>query len=776
MDTRNRLLAQEKAEIIKSLPVRSDIFLPTSKVPLAHQVEGLKHVKRLYQNDLSNIYKPRLEALKKGLQGRKRCFLIGNGPSLNDTDLSLLKDEITFAVNGFFLKAKDLAWKPTFYIVEDHLVAEDRAKDLQAFKGPIKFYPAYLGYCMPSADDTIFYNHRPRVSYPDGFDFSLNADKITYTGCTVMFSAMQLAAYMGFEDIYLIGVDASYEVPEDTQVSEDYGTSVLDMDTDDPNHFHPDYFGKGFRWHDPQVDKMLEAYTEAKKVCESVHINIVNATVGGELEVFERADYSSLFKVTGQDLAGEAAGKLPRILVVDFTRFGHGTATGEVKAKFFSTWNSSDIFHIYGEAGSDFGINNGGVDTGRRYSYEAVLEQVKSFKADVILYRPVADHAHLHDLAMKIIADIKLPYAIWLMDDWPARQLEENPALGVRMRADLLQLCQSSNACLAISDAMAGAFGARYGAKFDVFHNGVIKSKWKMKKNKVKSGSPITIRYSGGLASDMTLQALQDIAQAVTGVSADIPIKFEIRCQKHWLPTALLAFQNNSVVNVAVADQTLEEYRQWLVDADILVICNNFDLESQRYIQHSFANKIPEYLASGQPVLAYGPAGLASMDYLDRVDGVTRVSEVNIETLKGVISRLAKSARLRSSLGQKSQTHAFKYLDFKSTQSDFESLFSKVAREPFKGFCYRPYAPKIKRKIPSHMLKSLKKYLLSWKGMIGFVGAICMILGVYLMVASPSSLIRTFAIILIMTGHLVPFLLLAHLSAIVESKFDGRSN
>ena len=32
------------------------------------------------------------------------------------------------------------------------------------------------------------------------------------------------------------------------------------MPSDDPNHFHPDYFGKGFRWHDPQVNKMIEAY------------------------------------------------------------------------------------------------------------------------------------------------------------------------------------------------------------------------------------------------------------------------------------------------------------------------------------------------------------------------------------------------------------------------------------------------------------------------------------------------------------------------------------
>ena len=203
--------------IIDSLPTRSKIFLPTNKIPQDEQIAGLKRVQQLYSSESQAFYAKRLQNLKAGMKGRKRCFIIGNGPSLNKTDLSLLKNEITFAVNGFFLKTESLNWKPTFYVVEDHLVAEDRASYIQAFKGPIKFFPIYLGYCLPESDDTIFYNHRPRVSYPDGFDFSLNADEITYTGCTVTFSALQLAAFLGFSEIYLIGVDADYEIPKEVK-------------------------------------------------------------------------------------------------------------------------------------------------------------------------------------------------------------------------------------------------------------------------------------------------------------------------------------------------------------------------------------------------------------------------------------------------------------------------------------------------------------------------------------------------------------------------------
>ena len=77
---------------------------------------------------------------------------------------------------------------------------------------------------------------------------------------------MQLAFYLGFPEIYLVGVDASYEIPKAVERHDHYGVAVLDMQGDDPNHFHPDYFGKGYRWHDPQVDKMVAAYEEARRV------------------------------------------------------------------------------------------------------------------------------------------------------------------------------------------------------------------------------------------------------------------------------------------------------------------------------------------------------------------------------------------------------------------------------------------------------------------------------------------------------------------------------
>jgi hypothetical protein len=96
---------------------------------------------------------------------------------------------------------------------------------------------------------------------------------------------------MGFATVYLVGFDHSYTIPTDAQVD---GTGILSRSSD-PNHFHPDYFGSGYRWHDPMVERMEMAFRRAREVYEGSGRRVFNATIGGHLEVFERVDYGSLF-------------------------------------------------------------------------------------------------------------------------------------------------------------------------------------------------------------------------------------------------------------------------------------------------------------------------------------------------------------------------------------------------------------------------------------------------------------------------------------------------
>jgi hypothetical protein len=214
---------------------------------------------------------------------------LGNGPSLLKCDLTLLKNEITIASNANFLIWDQMGYSPTFLTVEDNLVAEDRANHFAKIKTTTKVFPQDLLYCLKPDAQSIYIDFRRHYT---GFPkFSDNFSGKVFWGGTVSYLNMQMAYYLGFKEIYLIGFDHSYQV----SASDKIVNSVIKSEGDDSNHIHPDYFGKGYRWHDPKVDRMENAYTKAKEFLEEKNIKIVNATIGGKLEVFKRVDYHKLF-------------------------------------------------------------------------------------------------------------------------------------------------------------------------------------------------------------------------------------------------------------------------------------------------------------------------------------------------------------------------------------------------------------------------------------------------------------------------------------------------
>jgi hypothetical protein len=235
---------------------------------------------------------PGLRALRDSGRGR-RCFLIGNGPSLNRLDLEPLAREVSFGVNGIFLKFDELSFRPTYYVVEDDLVARDRADVINGLTGMCKLFPRYLAPWLHPSPDTIYMNvildYRDYAGFPE---FSTDAARCLWVGGTVTYLNLQLAFYMGFDPVILIGVDCDYDVRADEV--EAHGVELVSK-APDRNHFHPDYFGAGFRFHDPMVGRMLRAYARAREVFERHGRRVWNASAGGRLEVFPRIDYASLF-------------------------------------------------------------------------------------------------------------------------------------------------------------------------------------------------------------------------------------------------------------------------------------------------------------------------------------------------------------------------------------------------------------------------------------------------------------------------------------------------
>lgn len=674
--TEDPALVAERDALIRSLPVNAPIYMPTERIPLVDQITGLKRAAEIYDERLDAVYRPALRRLRELCKGKDRCFVIGNGPSLNRTNLERLRDEVTIAMNGFFLKTPELSWTPTFYVVEDHLVAEDRAKWIHEFKGPVKLFPANLAYCIEEADDTVFFNLRPRKSYPHGFDFSLDASDVVYTGGTVTFSCLQLAHYLGFKEIYVIGVDADYAIPTDAKYVGETSVGEIDMESDDANHFHPDYFGKGFRWHDPNVDKMLLSYEEARRVTDEVGVGrIFNAGVGGKLEVFERVDFDSLF--VEKDRAST-----PRTLLIDMTAVGGGTATGEIKASYFQTFDQDKVLHL-SAVGHKLCLNRLSEAHADRRVYDeddpAVLDECIGFDPEVIVYRPVEEKPGLHAAAMTLARNLGRPLVVWMMDDWPLRLLARDPLAYRKVNAELAELLQMASERFAISEKMAAVYEKRYGVAFRILRNGVKFEEWPTVAP-IREEGPFRIRYSGGLADDMSCQAVLDVARAVSILSAELDVSLEIRTQAHWLRDKGELFEGLPGVELSAASLSTEDYKAWVSEADLLVMAYNFDTATQRYVGLSFANKTPEYLASGAPVLAYGSKNLSTMEFVSGVPGVEVVTEEGVDGLVEAIRTLIQDPARRRAMRDEARAWAFDNLNLDRGRLAFLRSLQRASR------------------------------------------------------------------------------------------------
>lgn len=214
----------------------------------------------------------------------KPAVLIGGGPSINKMNLDKLKDYVTIACNGFYLKMESLDWAPTYYTVEDPLPAKDNSKEISSLKESIKIIPYDIKKHIRKDKKTIYTNFIRSYKLPNSKEFpkfSEDCSKTIFWGGTVMYYNIQLASYFGCNPIYLIGVDLNYKVPQSIIKN----GSVLTSMEDDVNHFDPRYFGKGKKWHLPETERMQKAFTKAYFELKKQGIDLINAGLESKLKV-----------------------------------------------------------------------------------------------------------------------------------------------------------------------------------------------------------------------------------------------------------------------------------------------------------------------------------------------------------------------------------------------------------------------------------------------------------------------------------------------------------
>jgi len=208
--------------------------------------------------------------------------VVGNGPSLKNTDLSKLKNDFCIGMNRIFLAADELGFCPDILVCVNDLVVEQSVEDFNNLQMP-KFF-AWRARKWLTMDPWMHFIYTSYTSPK----FSKDVTGRVWEGATVTNVCLQLAYHLGFEEVVLIGVDHSF-------ATQGKPNTTIQSQGDDPNHFSAAYFGKGFRWQLPDLETSEMGYRMARQAFEKNGHKILDATVGGKLEIFEKVDYNTLF-------------------------------------------------------------------------------------------------------------------------------------------------------------------------------------------------------------------------------------------------------------------------------------------------------------------------------------------------------------------------------------------------------------------------------------------------------------------------------------------------
>lgn len=233
---------------------------------------------------ISDYHNPKIETLKNKYKG-SRCFIVATGPSLTYDDLARLNNshEFCISMNSIFTCFEETKWRPDCYTVLDAdgvLVWQDQFHKMTDI--PYKFIADSQPYYDYTQLDHSWYVYH---SILDDFSirnmlFSDDFSRKVYNGATVVYVCIQLAVYLGFQEIYLLGVDYSYK--ENIK-----------------NHFtrqaEPDEKFDGMNEQNRIQDISYLAFQKAKEYAAAHDIRIYNATRKTCLDVFEQVDFDTLF-------------------------------------------------------------------------------------------------------------------------------------------------------------------------------------------------------------------------------------------------------------------------------------------------------------------------------------------------------------------------------------------------------------------------------------------------------------------------------------------------
>jgi hypothetical protein len=243
------------------------------------------------------------EILEKNLKFKdihkgERVFILCTGPSIAQMDLKKLANERVIATSRFYLHKDCELIAPEYYCIPRFEPEVKNTVDVEMLKAIGENFPKselFFHYEQKELIDKLgvynnhFVNYVNYTYLPNYENGDIDLTKLILGPQSVSIMALQIAIYMGFDEIYLIGTE------HDTLSTKEYKHFYDEKDDSISKVLKTaDDFTFGYSnllW---CLNNLWEQYKVIKKMAERKNIKIYNATIGGCLDIFERVDYDSI--------------------------------------------------------------------------------------------------------------------------------------------------------------------------------------------------------------------------------------------------------------------------------------------------------------------------------------------------------------------------------------------------------------------------------------------------------------------------------------------------
>jgi hypothetical protein len=147
----------------------------------------------------------------KNIELNNRVFILANGPSVVNENLALLKNEIVIGMNASTILEKKFNFSSKYYVVSDKRFITTPEKRQWATDKLSKNTIRFLRQELRDYDESYLGKRTYYINSIARDGFSYNLSHGFYYGCTTTMLALQLAYYLGFKKVYLLGCDLRYQ-------------------------------------------------------------------------------------------------------------------------------------------------------------------------------------------------------------------------------------------------------------------------------------------------------------------------------------------------------------------------------------------------------------------------------------------------------------------------------------------------------------------------------------------------------------------------------------